>query len=130
MMIVKDLEWTRDYIESVAHILPNLKYLKRISSKRGNKERWRHCHGIINYHDQRHYRISIYLSYHDLYSDKIKPYSTIDTLTCLAHELAHLRHWTHSPEHKMLECFILNIFMVKLRESGYVSEEEEMKSLR
>lgn len=130
MKIVQGLQWTQDYIESVSYLLPNLKYLRKVSSKQGNKERWRHCHGIITYHDKKHYRITIYLSYHDLYSDKIKPYSTIDTLICLAHELAHLQHWTHSPEHKLLECQILTIFMIKLKESGYISEEEEFRSLR
>lgn len=128
MQIVKELEWTRDYIQSVQHLLPNLKKLRKISSKKGNKERWQHCHGLITYYDQKHYRITLYLTYHDQYTDKIKPYSTIDLLQYLAHELSHLQWWDHTPEHKMLECIVMQIFMVKLKESGYISEEDELSS--
>lgn len=127
MVIVKSLEWTREYIDSVVHLLPSLKRLKRISSKKGNKEKWQHCHGLITYYDGKHYRITLYLTYHDFYADKIKVYSTIDLLQYLAHELAHLQNWDHTPGHKMLECIIMQIFMVKLSASGYISEEEELK---
>lgn len=130
MVITKDLEWTREYIQSVDHLLPKLKSVRRVSSRYGHKDRWKHCHGLITYWDKKHYRITIYLTYHDLYSDKIKHYSMIDTLICLAHELAHLVHWEHTPEHKLLECVILQIFMVRLRESGYTSEEEELKRFK
>lgn len=130
LVITKNLEWTREYIEAVAHLIPNLKRLKRISHKYGNKEKWQHCHGLITYYDQKHYRITLYLTYHDQYTDKIKPYSSIDLLQYLAHELAHLKEWEHTPDHKMLECIIMQIFMVKLKEKGYESEEEELKTLR
>lgn len=127
MVIVKCLEWTEEYINSVAHLLPNIKRLKKISAKYGNKEKWQHCHGLITYYDQKHYRITLYMTYHDHFTDKIKPYSTIDLLKYLAHELSHLRHWDHTPDHTLLECIILQIFMVKLKEKGYISEEEELK---
>jgi hypothetical protein len=130
MIIAKNLEWTRDFIKSVSHLLPNLKYLKKIGVKYGNKEKWQHCHGLITYVDGRHYRITLYLTYHDQFSDKIRPYSTLDLLQYLAHELSHLQHWEHTPDHKLLECIILQIFMVKLKESGYISEEEEFKNLK
>lgn len=125
MIIVKKLEWMRDYVDSVSHLLPKIKQLKKISSKSGNKERYQHCHGLITYFDKKSFRITLYTTYHDLPSDKIKEYSTIDLLHYLAHELAHLSHWDHTPDHKLLECEILVIFMVKLSKDGYVSEEEE-----
>jgi hypothetical protein len=128
MLIVKGLEWTRNYVESVSHLLPHLKQLKRISSKKAHKTKWQHCHGIITYYDKRHYRITLYLNHHELYSDKIKPYSTIDLLQYLAHELAHLEHWEHTPAHKQLECTILSIFMTILKADGYLSEEEEQQT--
>jgi hypothetical protein len=129
MNIVQSLEWTREYIDSVSHLLPGIKRLKRISAKYGNRERWQHCHGLITYYDGKHYRITLYLTYHDFYSDKIKPYSTIDLLTYLAHELSHLQHWDHTPDHKLLEAIILQIFMVKLKERGYISEEDELAKI-
>lgn len=127
MIIVKELEWMREYIDSVSNLLPNIKSLRKISLKTGNKEKWQHCHGLITYYDKKHYRMTLYTTYHDMITDKIKPYSTIDLLSYLAHELAHLIWWDHCPNHKILECIILQSFMIKLKESGYISEEEELK---
>jgi len=125
VVIVKELEWMRDYIDNVTHLLPKLKQLKKISSKKGNKERWQHCHGLITYFDKKSFRITLYLTYHDMPTDKIKNYSTIDLLQYLAHELAHLEHWDHTPQHKQLECILMGIFMTRLVNDGYISEEVE-----
>lgn len=129
MIIVKELEWMRDYIDQVSHLLPHIKQLRRISSKRGNKEKWQHCHGLITYFDKKSYRITLYVTYHEMMSDQIKPYSTIDLLQYLAHELSHLEHWEHTPQHKQLECIIMSLFMGKLAASGYVSEEDELSRM-
>lgn len=126
MIITKELEWMREYIDSTSHLLPKIKQLRKITTKRGNKERWQHCHGLITYFDKKSYRITLYTTYHSLIEDKIKPYSTIDLLQYLAHELAHLEHWDHTPDHKQLECILMSIFMTKLKQSGYVSEEQEL----
>lgn len=127
MKIVKKLEWLKDYIVEAEHILPKIKQLKKISSKTGNRGRWQHCHGLITYFDKKSFRITLYVTYHDLPSDKIKKYSTVDLLQYLAHELAHIEHWDHTPDHKLLECKILSVFMKKLFNDGYISEEEENK---
>jgi len=128
MIIVKKLEWMRNYVESVAHLLPKIKQLKKISSKTGNKERYQHCHGLITYFDKKSFRITLYITYHDVLIDKIIEYSTIDLLQYLAHELAHLEHWDHTTNHKQLECIIMGIFMTKLAQDEYISEEEEYKN--
>ena len=128
MIIAKELEWTRDYIQSVSHLLPRLKQLKRISTKKGNKERWQHSHGLITYFDKKSFRITLYTTYHDAYKDKIVPYSTIDILEYLAHELSHLEHWEHTSDRMQLQCIINGIFMVKLKQAGYISEEAEEKN--
>jgi hypothetical protein len=118
MVIVKNLEWLRPYIESVEYLLPKLKKLKRISSKTGNKERWQHSHGLITYFDNKSYRITFYITYHSMSDDKIKQYNTKDLLHFLAHELAHLEHWDHTPQHTLLECTIMSAFMNKLLTEG------------
>lgn len=128
MIIVKKLEWMRDYVESVAHLLPKIKQLKKISSKTGNKERYQHCHGLITYFDKKSFRITLYITFHDVLLDRIIEYSTIDLLQYLAHELAHLEHWDHTTNHKQLECIIMGIFMTKLAQDEYISEEEEYKN--
>lgn len=128
MKIVKELEWVRSYINTVSHLLPKIKQLKKISSRKGSKEYWQHFHGLITYFDKKSFRITLYTTYHDTMSDKIKNYSTIDILLYLAHELSHLEHWDHTPQHKQLECIIMGIFMTKLAEDGYISEEVEEKT--
>lgn len=127
MVIVGELQWMKDYIDNVAHLLPKIKQLKKISSKKGNKEKWQHCHGLITYFDRKSFRITLYLTYHDMPSDKINNYSTIDLLQYLAHELAHLEFWEHTPQHKQLECIIMGIFMTRLYNEGYISEEVEAR---
>lgn len=128
MIITKKLEWMREYISSVSHLLPHIKHLRKISSKTGNRDRSQHCHGLITYYDKKSFRITLYTSFHDVAADKIRNYSTIDLLTYLAHELSHLEHWDHTPKHKYLESIILGVFMVKLDSDGYESEEAEEKS--
>ena len=128
MKIVKELEWVREYISSASHLLPKIKQLKKISSRRGSREYFQHFHGLITYFDKKSFRITLYITYHDTLADKIVNYSTIDILQYLAHELAHLEHWDHTPHHKHLECVIMGIFMTKLAQAGYVSEEEEEKA--
>lgn len=127
LTIVKEFEWMRDYIDSVSHLLPTLKQLKKISSKKADLYRGQHFQGIIIYYDKKSYRICLYTSYKDRNVHKLHKYSTIDLLGNLAHELAHLQHWDHTPQHKQLECTIMSIFMTKLAQDFYVSEEEELK---
>jgi hypothetical protein len=128
MIITKNLIWFDEYIQSVSHLLPNVKKLKRISSKTGNKERWQHSHGLITYYNQKNYRITLYTSYHDMISDKIKDYSTLDLLQYLAHELSHLEHWDHTTRHKHLETILMTSFVLRLESKGYESEEDEEKN--
>jgi hypothetical protein len=128
MKITKNLEWIREYIMCVEHLIPKLQQLKKVSSCKGSRERYQHFHGLITYYDKKSFRISIYVSYHDPISDKIKNYSTMDILQYLSHELAHLEHWEHTTDHKKLECEIMMIFTHILEERGYISEEAEEKS--
>lgn len=127
MKIVKELEWVRDYIDVVSHLIPKINQLKKISLKKANKDYWQHVHGLITYFDKKSFRITLYVTYHDIRNDKIRNYTTIDILHYLAHELAHLEHWDHTTQHKQLECVIMGIFMTKLQQEGYVSEEDEYK---
>ena len=50
-------------------------------------------------------------------------------LSSLAHELAHvIAGFPHTPQHKLYECKMMEIFMKKLLDENYVSEEEEVKT--
>lgn len=121
----------RDYVSSIAHLVPKVKNINKITSKKANPNFGQHFQGSIVYYDNKPERICLYTSYRDRNNPKkIKKYSTIDLLSTLAHELAHLEHWDHTPDHKHLECVILQVFMVQLKSDFYVSEEHENKNGR
>jgi hypothetical protein len=136
VVIAKELEWMREYIEAIAHLLPEVKYLRRVSSIKANKRFIQRIHGICwKYADGKNYKIGLYVSKSKVDSleplrVKLTKYSTIDLLCTLAHELAHLRHWYHTTEHKALECAITMVFMNMLKNDGYTSEEEEAKLVK
>jgi len=127
MILSKDLEWTRDYIESIRSLVPNLIYLKRITSIHGRKDVTLGCHAQLWKYKNNHYRMSLYLNY---YADKKIYFSTIEILSNLAHEISHLQHWTHSADHKILESTLTIMFMTKLKSEGYESEELEMRHIK
>ena len=136
MIIAKELEWVRDYITAASHLLPHIKQLKKISVRKANKKNIQRVHGICNkYFDKVHYKITLYTTYSSV--DNYKPlviklhhYSQIDILRHLAHELAHMEHWEHTPDRMFLECSVMAIFMTKLKAEGYKSEEEEAKLVK
>jgi len=137
LKISKKLEWTREYIQLVRHLVPRIRYLKRITSKVPDKDsnyipRNQHIHGILtHYKDEKHYRMTLYTKYLsvtkiDPLEFKIRPYSKIDLLEFLAHELSHLKYWDHTPDHARLQSELMLIFMIQLKNSGYKSYEDEM----
>jgi hypothetical protein len=128
MIINKELEWLRGYVRSIEYLLPKVKQVKKISSKKANSNRGQHFVGLITYYDKKSFRICLYTTYKDRNTSGIKPYNTVDILTTLAHELAHLEYWLHTTKHKQLECTILGIFMARLEKAGYISEEDEAKN--
>lgn len=131
LFISKELEWTREYISLVLHLIPKFKHLKRLVHTRANKKQIQRCHGqITRYSNDKDYKICLYLSYQDVeryepLTMKIKRYSSIDILSYLAHELSHIEHWEHTAQHKQLEATMTSIFMTHLINNGYESEEAE-----
>lgn len=129
----KELEWMREYIEAIAHMVPEIKYLRRVGTRKAKRDSIQRFHGICwKYADGKNYRINIYVSnskVDSLWPLKVKltKYSTIEILCTMAHELAHLRHFLHTPDHKSLECAITMVFMNMLKNDGYESEEAEAK---
>lgn len=128
MVITKELEWIRPYVASVEYLLPRLTQVKKITGKKALSDRGQHFVGIIIYYNKKSIRICLYTSYKDRNTSKVIKYDTMDILGTLAHELAHLEYWTHTPDHKQLECKIHSMFMTRLRKDGYVSAEEEIKN--
>jgi hypothetical protein len=134
VVIAKELEWVREYVQAIEHLLPEVKRLKRISARKAHKDYVQRVHAVCweYYADKKSYKINLYVSKSSVASlrplkIKLSKYSTMELLMNLAHELAHLRHWYHTPDHKALECSIALIFMTMLKTDGYESEEAEEK---
>jgi len=131
-----DLEWMRPYISKVKHIVPVHK-LDRINSYKPREKNIINEHASYNVErlDGRISRIYISLNLYSWKLVKIKPFkrifipfSKIDLLMGLAHELAHHTvGFKHTPKHKKLENRLCGIFMTMLENEGYISEEHELK---
>lgn len=129
MYISKKFKWTKSFIDEVVPMFPKLKKVKKLNVVRSSFTTRDRFYGQITETDNK-FNITIrhvyqYIDFYPL-SITLKPLSKIDILATLAHELAHVYHWNHSPEHKLLENQILNIFMFKLKSDGYKDEETEL----
>lgn len=134
--INKKLEWVRPYLKRVKHLV-DLSALGRISVKtRFPVTVAQPYHGIIWRKGRGKFTILLTLNYQEKYKYhddnkcylRLKPYSKIDILMNLAHELAHITYWDHCPNRQILESRITMLFMNQLLRDGYISEEEELKT--
>ena len=133
MQVSKSLKWLEPYLEDIKPILPELVLLTSIaarSPKGRNSKELQRSHAMCHKKADGTFKIMLNLKRQMI--EKIRPveicmveYSTMDLLGYLAHELAHLRYWEHSPHRLMLECRILILFMKKAIKNGYISEEFE-----
>lgn len=126
-----ELQWLEPYYEKVKHKLGNRKLIKvyYIPLQKGKISR---ISGICGRHiGTNQYDIGLYNQYWKTQrlrplSRIRKPLSTLDILHTFAHELAHMVHWDHTPDHKRLECQLMMMFMTMAKKDGYVSEEDEL----
>lgn len=129
MNISKELEWLRPYIEASCKLVPVLN-LKKVIALHPNEKRINRCQAQITKEGSTYY-VCLYVAIYKL--DKLPStrvlayYTKIDLLCNLAHELAHLTHWLHTCDHKILEARLIILYMRMLSREGYVSEEEEQK---
>jgi len=135
MKIQKKLYWLKEYIDLAGKFLPEVKYIVQVREIFHQDGKTQQIHASLT---QEFffgtYVLSFYTSYRRRLNKKKEyernDYSKIDMLGHLAHELAHLKHWYHTPEHKELESELAILFMRHLLKSGYVSEEEELRGKR
>ena len=118
-------------MDIVLAYVPRGKRIVRIYELHPHPKRLSHCYAQISTTDERNYSIGVYRKYYR--TDRLKPlkrtlkeFSTLDTLMHLAHEIAHLYDWEHTPYRQVLECRIGVEFMERLDELGYLSEELEL----
>lgn len=131
MKISKRLEWLYPYLDAVEDVIPRFKKMESIRTIRSSKTKRDRTMGELCLENGT-YTLKLRAQYQHLtfgsklskVDVKLCKLSKIDILCTLAHELAHMYHWDHTPEHKLLECQLLTIFMYKLKSLGYISEEE------
>lgn len=126
MIVSKKLEWLKPYIDIALPLISPDIIITRITAWDYKKSRGVGCHAAV-IRDREGAPFRIYMHTHFKECNKFIPYSKIDLLTFLAHEIAHTEHWNHTPEHKTLEVKILKKFISKLKKDGYISEEKEMR---
>ncbi len=126
MKIEKKLEWMRPYLLAAVPHLPKAKRIVHVGAWKLDGRYGLGEHAAIITTDGKSYRV--YLHTHlRLKTDEIKPFSKIDLLTMLAHELAHTINMDkHTPAHKRLEARLYILFMNMLEKDGYISEEDEL----
>ena len=125
----KSLLWLSTYITSVEKIIPRIKKLTDIRVIRSSVTKRDRMYGELRQYEDGTFTMKLRKSYQHLdfhpLTVTIKKLSKIDILHNLAHELAHLYHWDHTPEHKILENQLLTVFMYKLKQNDYISEEKD-----
>jgi hypothetical protein len=99
--------WLEPFVKSVAHLVP----LHRINRIRGYSvpiDKGELQDAAITLPDKkRKYNINIRIKNNDYIKGKQRNAYTAQILSHLSHELAHIKHWDHSPKHLMLEAKIL-----------------------
>ena len=131
--ISKRLAWLGPYLNLAQTVIPKIKRLKSIQLIHPKEKCLNRIYGALTHRTDNLYSMTLYIQYNTvvkLYPNaklKRKDFSQVDILSVFAHELAHLIHWHHTPQHKMLEAKLTILFMARLAESGYISEENECK---
>lgn len=127
--ISKSLEWMREYLDVAIPYLPVGVSISKLAawSKVGGRY-GKGCQACIITNDNETFRIYLHLSRHPRGEKFPTPYTRLELLELLAHELAHTLSWDHTPEHKELESKLSLVFMNRLKQEGYVSSEEEERT--
>jgi hypothetical protein len=119
-------DWLLPYLEIGLSMTPRGKTVTRIQEWKLHGRQGKKYRACVYTNNQRAYRIYIHTKYKPKGESKQYPYSKIDILELLAHEMAHMKDMHHTPDHKILEGKILKAFLLRLKGEGYISEEVEL----
>jgi hypothetical protein len=123
--ICQELEWLRPYALLGMMLVPRKHKLARIGKWTLGKSRGKdEFAALIQRKKGGPHRIWLHTHYYS--GEEEKRFSKIDILNHLAHEIAHMEDWKHTPRHKRLEAKIVRAFMKRLEADGYISEEMEL----
>jgi hypothetical protein len=128
----KSIQWLEPYLVDAEKMVPEVRLVTSVIARRPtNDHAVQRIHAIIHANLNKTFKIVLMSARKRLVRTepiefKIERYSRIELLESLAHEIAHTRHWDHTPDRKILECKLSIVFMKRLAKSGYISEEIEM----
>jgi len=125
--------------------VPNIDKLVRITARKPDRSKRQRADAVITTWTDNTATLTVMSHHweHDIVMQrrvnlKLTKYSRIEILHALAHELSHLRQnifrskvereMYHTPAHAHFTHHLAAIFMLILKESGYVSEESEART--
>ena len=117
MKIAKNVKWIEPFVDAVAHLLP----MHRLIQIRGYKVRKGVadiCWGSITRDDGHKFEINLKIFEKKHKYDKHKRSRYEMVLQTLAHELAHMVHWEHTPDHFEFQSKLMLRFSNVLRKEG------------
>jgi hypothetical protein len=131
----KNIEWIRSCLEDVTDIVDFSKITEIKGIPKTRPDRLERHLGLCIPRGKK-LEIQVWLSYQSKHKSlgklkcslKYEPLSKIDILEIVAHELAHTNtDWLHTTKHRVMTNFISTIFMDRLNDEGYITEEHELK---
>ncbi len=117
MTYLKGTQWLAPYIKSVNHLIPLQKLVKLQAFKIHLKKETR-ADGSCNFISRGKYSIAIRLWCRNEKRTRHILLYLHDVLYYLAHELAHIKEWEHTPKHYKLQAKILKRFAEVAQSQG------------
>lgn len=142
--ITKELDWLKPYMITVLSVEPRMHRVKSIRLMKPHRDKTMHHYAAARY-NKNEATITLmagewgYNVKNNMRCNlKFNPYSKVELLCNLAHELSHLKmFWDgdndgkiHTPRRQMLESVFVIHFMELLEVDGYHSEEAEFEDIK
>lgn len=131
MIVSKELEWMRPYIDEALKILPKGVTVTRLATWKINGRYGKDLFAAIITNDMKTFRIYLHTHCHPRHLKTPRKFTKNELIKTLAHELAHVPDMAHHhPAHTKIEGKLYVKFSELLKASGYISEEHEEASTK
>lgn len=131
--ISDNLFWTVPFMEIAARHVKGWGKLRCVKSRRPALGKRTGCYAVTTHYPGGYY--GVMLNTHIVRPEinhktqkvrcwKRHRFTPLEFLVTLAHELAHIDHWEHTPDHKALESLLMAKFTKRLKNIGYTSDED------
>lgn len=118
MKISKRLKFLIPYLNKDVGKLVNLKKLKAIKTYTIPLNKFDDSDGAIIRYDTNHYVITLRITKNNYLNQTQSLEYLYNILEALAHEISHLKHWNHTPDHYVLTNKIGTLFGKMLKKQG------------